>query len=151
MKYITNSWEYEYDTILIDLNGTLTVYGVIDPQVEALIDSLQKLGYRIILLTGDQRSNASMFEDLGIEVVIAGSAQAKKEFAQGLKSKGIIAIGNARIDIGMFEVSQLSIATLQAEWIHKDIIAHVDIMVPCIADALQLLVDPDVFAATMKI
>jgi hydroxymethylpyrimidine pyrophosphatase-like HAD family hydrolase len=43
MKYITNSGVYEYDTILLDLNGTLTVYGQIDPNVPELINQLKKL------------------------------------------------------------------------------------------------------------
>lgn len=151
MKYLTNSGTFEYDTIVLDLNWTLTVYGELDPLVPWLILQLKEVWYHIILLTGDQRWNASIFESLGIEIEIAWSAQAKKDFVKKLDSKGIVAIGNARIDIGMFEVSDLRIATLQHEWIHAQIILHVDIMVPTIVAALQLLLDTDVFAATMKI
>lgn len=151
MQYITNSWIYEYDTIVLDLNGTLTVYGDLDARVHDLIVSLMDVWYRIILLTGDQRWNSFSFDSLGIEVVVVTSWQEKRQCVENIWSSWIIAIWNARIDIGMFDVSHLRIATLQSEWIHASIVSHVDIIVPSIVDALQLLIDHDVFAATMKI
>jgi hydroxymethylpyrimidine pyrophosphatase-like HAD family hydrolase len=45
--------------------------------------------------------------------VIAGDAEAKKQFALSCDIHKMVAIGNARIDIGMFEFAKISIATLQ--------------------------------------
>lgn len=151
MIYQTNSGTFEFDTILIDLNGTLTVYGVISDDIKHAIQDLKKLWYRLILLTGDQRWNAEQFKELWLEVIIANDAKAKADFAKLCNKERTIAIGNARIDIGMFEEVWLRIATLQAEWIHTGIVNQVDIIVPSFAAACRLLIDPDVFAATMKI
>ena len=151
MMYKTNSWDIELNTILLDLNGTLTVAGVLDERIPALISQLKWLWFRLVLLTGDQRGNSQQFESLGLEVVLASNAQEKKEFALSCETNKTVAIGNARIDLGMFEVCKLRIATLQWEWIHVGILNHVDILVPGIADAFNLLIDPDIFAATMKV
>jgi soluble P-type ATPase len=50
-----------------------------------------------------------------MEVVLAKSAEEKKQFALSLQSEKIVAIGNARIDIGMFDVAKLRIGTIQKE------------------------------------
>lgn len=151
MIYHTNAWDYEFHTILLDLNGTLTVNGVMDTSVPEKIHQFKELWYRIVLLTGDQRWNTSMFTSLGIEIVIAKDAQAKKDFALSCETEKTVAIWNARIDKGMFEVCKLRIATLQGEGIHAGIVWSVDIIMPSIIDAFNLLIDPDIFAATMKI
>jgi soluble P-type ATPase len=150
MIYKTNSGEIELDTVLLDLNGTLTEYGSYHPQVPELMNKLKESDYRIILLTWDQRNNSELFEHLWMEVVLAKSAEEKKQFALSLQSEKIVAIGNARIDIGMFDVAKLRIGTIQKEWIHVEILSHIDILVPNIIDAFALLLDKDVFAATMK-
>jgi hydroxymethylpyrimidine pyrophosphatase-like HAD family hydrolase len=51
MIYKTNSGEIELDTVLLDLNGTLTEYGSYHPQVPELMNKLKESDYRIILLT----------------------------------------------------------------------------------------------------
>ena len=60
------------------------------------------------------------------------------------------AIGNARIDIGKFKHAKLSIATLQAEGIHTEILKYVDVIVPTINDALDFFLDEDTFKGTMR-
>lgn len=150
MIYKTNSGSYELNTILVDLNGTLTVWWIMDKQTPELLNELKSLWYRIILLTGDQRGNGTSFEDLWLEVIIVKNADEKKQFALTCDIDKMVAIGNARIDIGMFEVAKISIATMQWEWIHVGILPYVDIIVPSFADACRLLIDEDIFAATMK-
>lgn len=142
---------FELDTILIDLNGTLTMWWEISPEVPDLLKRLKDSWFRLVLLTWDQRGNSSQFEALGLEVVIVSNAEEKKQFSLTCDIHKMVAIGNARIDIGMFEVAKVSIATLQGEWIHAGIIPYVDIIVPSFADVCRLLLDKNIFAATMKI
>lgn len=151
MKYITNDWEYNLDTIIIDLNGTLTVWWELDPQVPAQLQKLYNMWYKAYLLTGNQRGNADIFEQYGLEIVKVRNSAEKEAFILSLDSSTSVAIGNARIDIWMFKHAAVSIATLQAEWIHASILSHVDIIVPSIYDALELLLDSNRFGATMKI
>lgn len=150
MDYLSNGKRLVLDTVVLDLNGTLSVYGKIPAGVPLLLARLRKKGFKILLLTGDQRGTAKrLCKELGITYEIAhGSAE--KAAAMKRFGKRCVAIGNARIDNGMFTHAALSIATLQAEGIHTGILKHVDIIVPSVKDALMLLLDPDALCATLK-
>lgn len=152
MKYtLSNTETLQIDTVVLDLNGTLAVRGQVVEGVYARLDKLKAMGMRIVLLSGDQRGNApKIAQDLGIEFKKAGSAQEKEQAVLNLDSRHLVAIGNARIDIGMFKHATLSIATLQGEGIHLGILNHVDILVTSISDALDLLIDGDSLTATLK-
>ncbi len=143
--------EIELDTIILDLNGTLAVNGGIVAGVKNRIAKLKDLGFKIYIFTGDQRGNAAeLSKELGIEVRKAGSLEEKEALTSKLDVDKTVAIGNARIDIGTFKKTKLRIATLQAEGIHVGILKHVDIIVPSIIDALDLLLNPASFKATMR-
>ena len=143
--------EIEIDTIILDLNGTIAVNGVL---VDGLIDrlnQLKNLGFKIYLFTGDQRGNAQdLAQETGIKVEIATSTEEKEALTQKLDVNKTVAIGNARIDIGTFKRTKLRIATIQAEGIHTEILKYVDILVPSINDALDLLLHPDSLCATLR-
>ncbi|EKE06171.1 MAG: hypothetical protein ACD_19C00066G0001 [uncultured bacterium] len=143
--------EIELDTIILDLNGTLSVNGALVVGVKEQLAKLKKMGYVIYLFTGDQRGNATVLaREIGLEVQKATTAEEKEILTSKLDTNKTVAIGNARIDIGTFKKTKLRIATLQAEGIHTDILNFVDIIVPSIVDALNLLINPDIFNATMR-
>jgi len=75
----------------------------------------------------------------------------KEEAMKNLNSQTTAAIGNARIDIGTFKHAKLSIATLQSEGIHAEILKYVDVVVSSINDALDFFIDKNTFSATMRI
>jgi len=117
----------------------------------SIFQKLKAMGMRVILLSGDQRGNAlKIAQDLGIEFKKASTAEEKSQVVSILDSRHLVAIGNARIDIGMFKQAKLSIATLQGEGIHIGILNHVDILVTSINDALNLLIDGDSLATMRK-
>jgi soluble P-type ATPase len=152
MKYdISGVGIIEINTIVLDLNGTLSVMGEIVDGVVERIAALKKIGINVILFTGDQRGNAADFcTALGIEFRKASNSAEKEKLFLELDYNTTAAIGNARIDIGKFKHAALSIATLQAEGIHAGILPYVDIIVPCITNALDLFIDPDALKATMR-
>lgn len=152
MKYkIPEVGELEINTIVLDLNGTLSVKGEIAEGVKERVFKLKELGFKIILFTGDQRGTAeTLCKELGIEFERASSSEEKENLFLKLDTKTTTAIGNARIDIGTFKHAALRIATLQAEGIHTGIIPHVDIIVNNINDALDLFIDGDSLVATMR-
>lgn len=152
MKYTSNNdQEYEINTIVLDLNGTLSVHGKIPAGIEERLLKLKELGIKVILFTGDQRGTAEeLCSKLNIEFKKAKGSVEKEKFFLELDIETTAAIGNARIDIGKFKHAKLSIATLQSEGIHADILRHVDIIVPSINDALDLFIDPNNLGATMK-
>lgn len=143
--------EIELNTIVLDLNGTLAVKGELVPGVSERIAKLKEMGFRIVLFSGDQRGNAGKITgDLGIELIKASTTEEKEKETLKLDTKRLVAIGNARIDIGTFKSAALRIGTLQAEGIHTGILPFVDILVPSINDALDLLLDENSFCATMR-
>lgn len=153
MKYNINGvGEIEINTIVMDINGTLALRGKIITGVKNKLSELKEKGFKLILVSSDQRGNAQeIANDLEIEFYAAKTLEEKAEFMQSLNPENTAAIGNARIDIGLFKNAKLSIATLQAEGIHTGIIKHVDIIVPSIIDALNLLLDKYTVESTMKI
>jgi soluble P-type ATPase len=141
----------EIDTLVVDSNGTISVKGEIVPGVIERIHQLQSHGVNVVMISSDQRGNArDLALSSGITYYEATNAREKEDILISLGSKNVAAIGNARTDIGLFVQSVISIATLQAEGIHKDIIDHVDVIMPSVNDALDFFLDSNTFIATMK-
>lgn len=152
MKYnVPHGESFEITTIVLDLNGTLSVNGAIPSGVKEKIDALRQEGFKIILFTGDQRGTAKdLCSDLGIEFKIAGTGALKEAEMLKLDVDKCAAIGNARIDISTFKHAKISVLTLQAEGIHAKAVAHADIIVPSIVDALDLFLNKNSLCATMR-
>jgi soluble P-type ATPase len=151
MKYKLQKEEIELKTIVLDLNGTLSNHGVLYPGVKERLDTLRELGFHIVLFTGDQRGTAKeTCAYLGIDFTKVTDAKGKGEAMEKLDCETCVAIGNARIDIETFKKAKLAIGTLQAEGIHPVILPRIDILVPNINDALDLLLNPDSLCATLK-
>jgi len=147
-----NQEKFEIKNIILDLNGTLSVSGIVSKKTKSQIFKLKDLGYQIILISGDIRGTASnIAKQLNIELFIGQNSEEKAERMQDLEAEKTAAIGNARIDIGTFKNAKLSIATLQAEGIHTGIIPYVDIIVPNINDALNLFIETTSLEATLRI
>jgi len=149
MNYIIQGHTLTLTTILLDLNGTTSVHGKVPRGVAKRIRKLKQQGFSVLLITGDQRGDAAATaRKLDCKMLIAKNSEEKAKIARQFTN--MVAIGNARIDYGLFMHAQLAIATLQAEGIHADIINHVDIIVPSIIDALDLLLIPTSLVGTMK-
>lgn len=143
--------EIELNTLILDLNGTLAVKGELVIGCPQRIQKLKDMGYKIYLFTGDQRGDAALkAAELGIEVKIAKTTEEKEKLTTVLEVGKTVAIGNARIDIGTFKSTKVRIGVLQAEGIHIGIISSLDILIPSINDALDLLIYPEIFNATMR-
>lgn len=152
MKYkVPGVGEIEIKDIVLDLNGTLSVNGKIPNGVKKKLQKLDKMGISITLFTGDQRGTADrLCKEYGISFIRTVDGKEKEKAMEIFDKDTTAAIGNARIDIGTFKNSRVSVATLQAEGIHADILKNVDVVVPSIDDALDFFIDPNTFAATMR-
>lgn len=148
---MANKEAIEIKTIVLDLNGTLSVNGKIPAGAKKRLEKLKALSYKIILFTGDQRGTAKeLCADLNIEFIITQTGKDKEDAILRLEPDTCASIGNARIDIGTFKRARLSVITLQAEGIHADVIKYADIIVPSINDALDLFINKDSLLATLK-
>ncbi len=134
MKYnIPGTKDFSIDTIILDLNGTLSVGGVIVEGVKERLAKLKSAGFRLILFTGDTRGDAdTIAKDLNIEWRLAKTAADKKSLAQNLNPEKCAAIGNGLIDLELVKVVKLSVVTLQAEGVHTKTLLNSDIVVPSI-------------------
>lgn len=151
MKFKSQNKTYEINTIILDLNGTLSVKGKVPKGVLPRIKKLKKLNYKLILFTGDQRGTAkAICKKLNIDYKITKTSKDKEREIKKLKPSTCAAIGNARIDISTFKLSKIAIATLQAEGIHTKVLKHIDLLVPTITEALDLFIDLDSMIATLK-
>ncbi len=152
MKYsVPGVGEITLDTIILDLNGTLSVGGTIVDGVKQRIDALKKNGFTLVLFTGNTRGDADdIANELGIEWVQAHTAEDKRDLALQRDPERCVSIGNGRIDKELMEVVSLAIVTLQAEGIHIETFQASDIVVPTINDALDLLIDNQRLIATLR-
>ena len=152
MKYpIPGLGELELNTIILDLNGTLSVGGQLVQGVHERIQKLKDQGLRVVFFTGNTRNDADdLAKELGIEWQLAGTAEAKREAAQKLDPATAASIGNGRIDLELMKTVKLSIVTLQAEGVHVETLQACDIVIPTINDALDLFIDSQRLIATLR-
>jgi len=138
-------------TIILDLNGTLTVGGVVPEGVKPRLGNLKAAGFKIILFTGNARGNAEkVAKELGIEWKLIKNSQDKRSLVLGLETDTCAAIGNGLIDLELMKAVTLRIVTLQAEGAYVQTLINSDIVVPTINDALDLFIDPQRLIATLK-
>jgi soluble P-type ATPase len=83
-------------------------------------------------------------------VPAAGQAEAKRRFVESLGAEGVVAIGNGRNDRRMLEAARLGIAVIQGEGAAAGTVAAADLVVPTIADALDLLAHPLRLVASLR-
>lgn len=152
MKFnIPGNETFEIQTIILDLNETLAVGGIVVSGVAERIVALKSMGYSIVLFSGDTRGNAQALADnLGITFIPAGTAEEKRIQTEKIGPMHCASIGNGRIDLEMLEIVQVAIVTLQAEGVHTKSLAAADIVVPTILDALDLFIDANRLIATLR-
>lgn len=143
--------ELELKTIILDLNGTLTVGGEIVDGVKERLQAIKKLGFKSIFFTGNTRGDADdIAKKLEIEWILAKDAIAKKTEAEKLEPDTCVSIGNGLIDLELMKTVRLGIVTLQAEGVHVQTLLASDLVVPTINDALDLFIDPDRLVASLR-
>lgn len=148
---IPGQGQIEIKTIILDLNGTLSVAGFVPNGVKERLDQLKTMGFKVIFFTGDTRNDADgLATNLGIEWKLAKDAASKRSLALELEPETCASIGNGLIDLELMKVVKLRIATLQAEGVHVQTMLNSDIIVPNINDALDLFIDEQRLIATMR-
>lgn len=152
MKYtIPGQEELEINTIILDLNGTLSVGGTVPDGVKSRLDNLKRRGFQLLFFTGNTRNDADdLSKDLGIQWKLAKNADDKRNLALELDPETCASVGNGLIDLELMKVVKLSIVTLQSEGIHVQTLINSDIAVPTINDALDLFIDSARLIATLR-
>ncbi len=137
--------------LILDLNGTIAIDGVVIEGVPERIRKIKELGIEIYLFTGDTNGNGQAIADqLGIKLKIAKDAEAKKLFAIEFDTNKTATIGNGRIDLDLFNTVNLSIAVIQKEGAFTKTLLAADLTTNSILDALDLFIYPNRMIASLR-
>jgi len=148
---IPGQGELELRTIILDLNGTISVAGKVPDGVKERLSELKNQGFKLVLFTGNTRNDADeLSERLGIEWRLAKSTADKRELALEFEPEYCVSIGNGLIDLELMKTVKLRIVTLQAEGVHIQTLLNSDVVIPNINDALDLLIDSQRLIATLR-
>lgn len=148
---IPGQGELEIKTIILDLNGTLSVAGTVPEGVKERLNRIKRLDFRVLFFTGNTRNDAGdLAAELGIEWKLAKTAEDKKRMALAMEPGTCTSVGNGLIDAELMKVVKLRIVTLQAEGVHVETLLNSDIVVPTINDALDLFIDEQRLIATLR-
>lgn len=141
----------EINTLILDLNGTLSIAGTIPDGVKERLTHIKLKGIKVLFFTGNTRNDADeLAKNLEIEWMLAKNATEKRMLALGLDPNTCASIGNGLIDLELMQAVKLRIVTLQAEGVHVQTLLNSDIMVPSILDALDLFIDDQRLIATLR-
>ncbi|HHW60897.1 MAG TPA: HAD hydrolase family protein [Syntrophomonadaceae bacterium] len=140
-------------TLLLDVNGTITVDGELIEGTTELIDLLKK-DLQIYLLTADTHGRIEKLAewlDLPFFKVSGDHGNEDKlDFMNTIDPKKTVAIGNGYNDSLMLEHAALSIAIIGKEGASSRALQRADVVVLNIIDALELLLHPLRLVATLR-
>ena len=144
--------ELELNHLILDYNGTIAEDGEIIESIRPRLAELSK-DLSIYVITADTHGTAAKkCEDLPLQVLTFPTTQVgdiKEREAKKLEG-GVITIGNGFNDIQMSDVADLSICVIGREGCCGALVAHTDIVVTSIDDALDLLLKTGRIRATLR-
>jgi P-type E1-E2 ATPase len=132
----------QLDHLVLDVNGTLAVDGVL---IDGVASALAKLArsFQIHLLTADTHGRqAELDQQLGltaIRIPPGGEAEAKAAFVRQLGASSVMAIGQGANDAGMLREAAVGVAVLSPEGTSVEALTASDLLVPDILSGLTLL------------
>lgn len=142
----------ELNNLVLDYNGTIAEDGYI---IEGIAQRLEKLSesLKIYVITADTHGTAaSRCAGLPLQVLTFPTVDVGVIKAEEVRklSGGVACIGNGFNDIQMFDSSDLSICVIGKEGCCGMLIAHADVVVTSICDALDLLLKTDRLRAALR-
>ena len=138
--------------LILDYNGTIAEDGEIIESIRPRLAELAK-DLSICVITADTHGTAAQkCQGLPLEVLTFPTTEVgaiKAQEAMKL-SGGVITIGNGFNDIPMSDAADLSICVIGREGCCGALLAHTDIVVTSIDDALDLLLKTGRVRATLR-
>ncbi len=139
--------------LALDLNGTLALDGVLLDGVE---ERLHRLGglLETCIITADTHGTASRLAErlkVTIHRLGGGDENAQKlAVVRKLGPEETVAIGNGANDVAMLKEAAIGICVLGPEGAAAEAMATADVVVGHIHVALDMLLNPKRFAATLR-
>ncbi len=144
---------YDLEHLVLDVNGTLAVDGVL---IEGVARALRNLSDRLTihLLTADTHGKqAGINQSLGLTATRlqpGGEAGQKAAFVERLGSARVVAIGQGANDAGMLKAAAIGICVQSREGVAVETLLAADVFAPDILTALELLERPLRLVATLR-
>lgn len=136
--------------LVVDFTGTLALDGRLLPGV---VERLRRLAeqLQITVITADTFGTATQaLEGQPITIRLISTGAEKAQFVRELESSAVVAIGNGRNDIPMFELAAIAIAVVGPEGAAAGLVAKADVVVRDILEGLDLLSSPLRLIATLR-
>jgi len=144
---------FEFENVVLDLNGTLSVDGKIHPKARDKINLLAKRA-KTYVLTADTRGGAGqILRKLKAEIVMLSGDDTSQEKAKFIKSIGpdrTVGIGNGYNDRLMVRNAALGICVIGKEGASAETVKNADVILPDVVDALDFLLMPLRNKATLR-
>ncbi|SHI96611.1 HAD family hydrolase [Lutispora thermophila] len=154
LKYdIPGLGEIYIENVVFDYNGTIAEDGELIEDVGELLTELKEYSNVYILTADTYGTVREKCSHLGVMIKTFPTGKAseyKKEVVVDLGADKTICIGNGFNDIEMFKVSRLSIAVVSREGCSGKLLAHADVVVHSIKDAIDILLNSDRLKATLR-
>ena len=138
--------------LILDYNGTIAEDGEIIEGIRPRLAELAK-ELSIYVITADTHGTAAKkCEGLPLQVLTFPTTEVGRIKAEetGKMEGGVITIGNGFNDIQMSDAADLSICVIGREGCCGALLAHSDVVVTSIEDALDLLLKTDRLRATLR-
>jgi len=150
---IPGKGKYTFKYAFFDLNGTLSVDGIIKISTLNLLKKLSKK-LDILILTADTFGVADkLFKNINVKLIklkTQNGASEKKEIIEKYGPEYCVAFGNGYNDHLMLEKAKLSIIILQEEGLSIKSLQNADILVKNIDDGINLLLNEKRLIATFR-
>lgn len=144
---------FEFENIVLDLNGTISVDGKIHPKAREKINVLAKRA-KIYVLTADTRGRAEqILAKLKAETILLSSnntSREKVEFIQAIGANRTVAIGNGYNDHLMVKAAALGLCIIGREGASAETMKRSDVVFQNVLDALDFLLRPLRNKATLR-
>lgn len=143
----------ELEQLLIDVNGTIAVGGVLLP---GITEALRALGdsLSVTAVTADTHGTArALATDAGVTVrIISRGEEGEQKLAllRELDPARTVAIGNGANDVLMLREAAVGVAVIGAEGAAREALEAADVIVTDVAHALAMLADPRRLVATLR-
>ncbi len=145
--------EFTIQNVLLDLNGTLTIDGVVPDEVKVRLGKLKQF-LRVVILSADTRGNLeTLASELGVEFFKLNgdeTATQKLELLKEMGSTRTIAVGNGQNDVLMLTEAAIGIAVIGPEGASAKALAAADVVAPGITFALDCILNPLRLVATLR-
>jgi soluble P-type ATPase len=138
--------------LVLDLNGTLAVDGVVPDTVLERLQTLSR-AVEVHVITADTFGTVERLHGLDVSVQVlepGDQVEAKAALVRTLGAAHTMSIGNGANDEGMVREAAVGIAIIGREGAHARTVLAADVVVGRIEDAFDLLLTPKRLIATLR-